>query len=236
MSLNIPQSLIPFLEPYLPQTSFHVTLTYAQSIDAKIASQPGTRTPISHLETKAMTHYLRSRHQGILVGIGTVLADDPKLNCRYQHKTQTPRPIVLDPHGKWKYRHSQLRRVCDQGEGLAPFIMIKQGQEYDKEDLEVLKSQGGGYIEIIGTKWSWNTICNELKTVGISSVMVEGGAQIINEMLIEGEFDSLIVTIGPIYLGNKGVGIEPQGKVEVDRVQWWTGIQDSIMAGVKERS
>ena len=49
-----------------------------------------------------MTHYLRSKHDSIFIGIGTVLADDPKLNCRYDEKS-TIRPIILDPKAQWKY-------------------------------------------------------------------------------------------------------------------------------------
>lgn len=90
-----------FLNPYLPpplQTpdSYepvsttraspypHVTLTYAQSLDGAIAAAPGTQTALSGAESKAMTHYLRSQHDGILVGVGTVLADNPSLNCRLE--------------------------------------------------------------------------------------------------------------------------------------------------------
>ena len=56
-----------------------------------------------------MTHYIRSKHDGIMVGIGTVLADDPKLNCRFEAENgniSTPRPIILDPTGKWAYPES----------------------------------------------------------------------------------------------------------------------------------
>ena len=130
--IPLPESLIPFLDPYLPNIKVtttnneslkrpFVTLTYAQSLDSKIAAQPGTQTKLSHLETKTMTHYLRSKHDAILVGIGTILADDPKLNCRYIFESVKPneqrilhqiRPVVIDPHGKWQYHQSQLCQIC----------------------------------------------------------------------------------------------------------------------------
>lgn len=59
-----------------------LTLTYAQSLDSHLSLAPGVRTTLSGAETKAMTHFLRSRHDAILVGAGTAVADDPGLNCR----------------------------------------------------------------------------------------------------------------------------------------------------------
>ncbi|KZO96351.1 hypothetical protein CALVIDRAFT_113718 [Calocera viscosa TUFC12733] len=60
----------------------HVTLTYAQSLDGKIAAAHGRPLKLSGRESWMMTHLLRSKHDAILVGVGTVLADDPQLNVR----------------------------------------------------------------------------------------------------------------------------------------------------------
>ncbi|ROW09585.1 hypothetical protein VMCG_02536 [Cytospora schulzeri] len=65
-----------------------------------LATSPGARTAISGSPTKAMTHFLRSRHDAILVGVGTAVADDPGLNCRLEVEMgggHQPRPVVLDP-------------------------------------------------------------------------------------------------------------------------------------------
>jgi 2,5-diamino-6-(ribosylamino)-4(3H)-pyrimidinone 5'-phosphate reductase len=100
-ALHYPDASRRFLIPYLPlplpspdtfeplsakpATPYpHVTLTYAQSLDGAIAAAPGVQTALSGPESKAMTHYLRSQHDGILVGIGTAMADDPSLNCRLE--------------------------------------------------------------------------------------------------------------------------------------------------------
>ncbi|SRR6266550_313712 len=57
-----------------------VTLTFAQSLDAKIAGSGGQQLALSGSESMLMTHWLRARHDAILVGIGTALNDDPQLN------------------------------------------------------------------------------------------------------------------------------------------------------------
>lgn len=231
--------LVPFLGPYLPQNvgRTFVTLTYAQSLDSRISSLPGVQTKISHAETKTMTHYLRSKHDAIMVGIGTVLADDPKLNCRYLESGKSPRPIILDPHGKWLYHKSQLRKVCDDKNGLAPFIIIDLATEPSVEDVDTLTRQNGGYIKLPLQKdhrsSNWDLITGKLYQLGIKSVMIEGGAQVINDLLAYKKeiIDSLIITVGPVFLGNNGVEVSPCNPVELTNAKWWTGIQDSILCG-----
>ncbi|KAI0393184.1 bacterial bifunctional deaminase-reductase [Xylariaceae sp. FL0594] len=65
-----------------PRPRPFVTLTFATSLDSMLALGPGIRTALSGPRSKAMTHYLRSRHDAICVGVGTAIADDPGLNCR----------------------------------------------------------------------------------------------------------------------------------------------------------
>ncbi|MBN2641694.1 MAG: RibD family protein, partial [Victivallales bacterium] len=73
-----------------------VTLAWAQSLDGSIARKSGERLAISGPEATAMTHALRAEHDTILVGIGTVLADDPRLDVRLA-PGPSPLPLVLDP-------------------------------------------------------------------------------------------------------------------------------------------
>src|SRR5512143_3069618 len=72
-----------------------VTLTYAQSLDGSIAARSGMPLPLSGTESMQYTHQLRAAHEAILVGIGTVLSDDPRLNVRLTAGA-SPRPIILD--------------------------------------------------------------------------------------------------------------------------------------------
>lgn len=236
--IPLPPSLVPFLQPYLPtnhQTPF-ITLTWAQSLDARIAAEPGAQTKISHLETKTMTHYLRSKHDAILVGVGTVLADDPKLNCRYGEHSKI-RPVVVDPNGKWNYSKSQLRRLCDNGNGLAPYIIVADSTNVSSEDGKILLSQGGGHVTLplSGSKLdNWTVIFHALAEKGIQSIMVEGGADVINTLLLSNLVDAIIITVGPLFLGSRGVLVAPSSRVSLSRVSWWTGVQDSVMAAVMQ--
>src|SRR5687768_4642967 len=71
-----------------------VTLSYAQTLDGSLAL-PGRQLIISSPESMKMTHELRAAHDGLLVGIGTVLIDDPRLTVRLADG-RNPQPVVLD--------------------------------------------------------------------------------------------------------------------------------------------
>ncbi|KAK9449175.1 dihydrofolate reductase-like domain-containing protein [Limtongia smithiae] len=160
----LPASTLSFLAPYLPpppssissssSTSVFVTLTYASSLDSRIAAGQGQRTALSGPESKSMTHYLRAHHAAILVGGTTVRVDDPALNCRYPvavpapHRgflgfgggedpeatkaaekanmaAQSPRPVILDPNfGCGLTPSSRVMQVAQNGEGKAPWILV----------------------------------------------------------------------------------------------------------------
>lgn len=246
-----PSSLLQCIDPYLPQNTRlqgkpFVTLTYAQLLDSRIAAAPGTQTKISGLETKSMTHYIRSKHDAIMVGIGTVLADDPKLNCRHEGG-KSPRPVVLDPHGKWDYKLSQLCHLVDQNtndkKALAPYIIVKEDVDIDtKNENEVIR-QGGKYIRLSllqNRLQNWTLIFDCLQKLSISSIMIEGGAQIINDLLLfqstEAFVDSLIITIGPVYLGEQGVEVSPPNGVIPTDCTWWTGSDCVMCSRIRSRA
>ncbi|EEQ40577.1 RibD C-terminal domain family protein [Clavispora lusitaniae] len=232
--IPLPESLVPFLKEYLPSQRTDrpfVTLTWAQSLDSRIAAAPGLQTKISHAETKTMTHYLRANHDSILVGIGTVLADDPKLNCRYGNSHI--RPVVVDPHGKWDYSKSTLHKVCAEGKGLAPFILVGAQVSPSSENKTNLSAQGGQFITIdfsLDRSLNWQRILHVLHQKDIASVMIEGGADVINSLLKSDLVDSVIVTVGPVFLGKDGVEVSPSGGAELVQVKWWTGTKDVVMA------
>lgn len=241
----LPASLPAFLQPYLPAQAHapdrpFVTLTYAQSLDSRIAAQPGTRTHISHAETKTMTHYLRAQHDAILVGINTVLADDPALNCRYGDTgAHQIRPIIVDPGFRFApvALGSRLLANLRAGTGLKPIVVVSSETPLGG----ALHDQVALYVDIMrvppaGGTLPWEDILGGLKRRSINSVMVEGGACIINTLLNTSLVDSLIVTVGPVYLGAAGVQVSPASPVRLARVTWWTGVQDSVLCATIDRN
>ena len=86
-----------------------VTLTYAQSLDGSIAADPGQPLSLSGPQSLLLTHYLRAAHDAILVGIGTVLADNPLLNVRLV-EGKNPQPVIVDSQLRFPLDANLLRR------------------------------------------------------------------------------------------------------------------------------
>ncbi|KAH7238283.1 dihydrofolate reductase-like domain-containing protein [Fusarium tricinctum] len=228
--LSFPASSAAMLESRLPTTTPSgpspsrpfVTLTFATSLDSSLSLAPGVRTRLSGPDSKAMTHYLRSRHAAILIGVSTLLADSPALNCRIAGATSQPRPIIIDPHLRWVPSHADnVLEVARLGNGLAPFVLTGVDiQNLPAASVALLEQHGGKYIHVptaLGSndrmRFDWRDVFEALFREDLSSVMVEGGGQIINSLLdprFHDLVDSVIVTIAPTWLGQGGVVVSPE--------------------------
>ncbi|KAJ2903754.1 5-amino-6-(5-phosphoribosylamino)uracil reductase [Zalerion maritima] len=251
--LDFPLSMADKLKAYLPPTSdacthqetrVWTTLTFATSLDSSLALAPGVRTVLSGPESKAMTHYLRSRHDAILVGVGTAVADNPGLNCRISDSQHHPRPVVLDPNLRWDINsNSKVLQLAAIGSGMAPWVVTSVPMDdisQDKQDL--LCSYGGKYIHVplSSGAFEWTTLLEVLRDKGIRSVMVEGGGQVINSLLAAGSqavVDGVIVTIAPTWLGGGGVVVCPDRQApglpaaRLRDVKWLPMGDDVVLCG-----
>jgi 2,5-diamino-6-(ribosylamino)-4(3H)-pyrimidinone 5'-phosphate reductase len=220
-----------------------VTLTYAQSLDSSLALAPGVRTALSGQETKAMTHYLRSVHDAILVGAGTAVADDPGLNCRLEEAIgdpdRQPRPVVLDPNGRWDRQNSECLKQAKAGKGKEPWILDKKTVG-DRQPPGIWPELGDSATII-----PWQTVFRELYERGIRSVMVEGGGVVINSLLSEQNIalvDSVIITIAPTWLGQGGVVVSPPRSAETNatakltETRWQQFGEDVVLCGRVQQS
>ncbi|KAK3676572.1 2,5-diamino-6-(ribosylamino)-4(3H)-pyrimidinone 5'-phosphate reductase [Recurvomyces mirabilis] len=214
-----------------------VTLTYASSLDGMISLAPGLRTTLSGPETKSMTHYLRLQHDAILVGVGATF------------ETQ-PRPIVLDPLGRWDYARSKLAQLTTDGQGKVPWLIHVRSEvelEHAAADfcehvypaeLSRTSSEDSSPAE---NRLSWRVILTELKRRGIESIMIEGGATIIASLLAQSELvDSVIVTLAPTWLGAGGVAVTPAARSDgslrvnaarLDAASWRQFGADVVLCG-----
>jgi 2,5-diamino-6-(ribosylamino)-4(3H)-pyrimidinone 5'-phosphate reductase len=222
------------LEPYLSPSHAsgsrllpYVTLTFATSLDSAIALAPGTRTVLSGPQSKTMTHYLRSRHDAICVGVGTAIADDPGLNCRLRgvDAARQPRPIVIDPRLRWQFSdQSKVLQLAKAGRGLAPFIFTLQSKPPESQRA-LLEEHGGKYIVLPHDnsgrrRFQWQEVLRAVHAEGLHSIMIEGGGEIINSLLepqSEDLIDSVILTIAPTWLGQGGVVVSPARRLDSQR-------------------
>jgi len=173
-----------------------VSLSFAQSLDGSIASENGTTTLISGRRSLKLTHGLRALHQGILVGIGTVLIDDPQLTVRLKDG-ENPVPIILDS----QLRISADARVLNQTDADPIIITTKDAnpakiQKLESKGVRIVQTSanGSGRINI-------EEMLQKIFEMDIISIMVEGGSEIITSFLQSQFVDLLLLTISPDFLG-----------------------------------
>ncbi len=171
-----------------------VTLSYAQSLDGSIAAHRGARLSLSGRESLRLCHRLRAAHDAILVGIGTILSDDPQLNVRMV-KGQDPQPIILDT----ALRIPEKARALNNRK--TPWIITSMTSRKRRH----LLSQKGA--RIIPAKLNrrreidLKALLVALKRENIKSLMVEGGARVITSFLRSGLVDQFVITVAPIIIG-----------------------------------
>ncbi len=172
-----------------------VTLAYAQSLDGSIALQRGKPFAISGPESMKVTHQLRAWHDGIMVGIGTVLADNPRLTVRLV-EGQNPQPIILDsnlrlPSNAKLLNNEKSPWVFSRKNAIEFADTVLHQRGYRIFPIETLPGQALPLPQILQT----------LKNQGIKWLMVEGGASVITSFLQSGLVDVVILTLAPIFVG-----------------------------------
>jgi diaminohydroxyphosphoribosylaminopyrimidine deaminase/5-amino-6-(5-phosphoribosylamino)uracil reductase len=188
-----------------------ITLKFAQTLDGRIASVSGSSQWISSEPSRKLAHKLRSIHDGILVGINTVLVDDPQLTVRLV-KGKNPVRIILDS----KLRIPLGSKILKE-QNLAVTIVATTPQANERK-LTCLKEMGIETLVVQEDEEGKIYLLDLLKKLGkrnISSILVEGGAKVITSFLRQGLADKIIVAIGPKIMGR---GIEAVGDLGISNI------------------
>jgi len=193
-----------FMEAKLP----FVTIKYAQTLDGRIATATGQSQWISSASSLKFTHKLRAEHDAILVGVGTVIKDNPELTVRLV-RGRNPLRIVVDSALKIPPQSKVLQNLSKNRTIIAT---IKKASDPQFKKLSNL----GAEIVTIGTNKQGNVDLKKLLKIlskrNISSVLIEGGAQIITSILINNLANRLVTVIAPKILGK---GIEAVGDLRI---------------------
>jgi 3,4-dihydroxy 2-butanone 4-phosphate synthase/GTP cyclohydrolase II len=179
-------------------------VTYAQSLDGSLTVEPGQPLALSGPEASRMTHELRATHAAILVGIGTVLADNPRLTVRLVEGPH-PQPIVVD---------SQLRTPLDAHLLSHPThaLWIATTLSAPAERQAALEQAGARLLRLPADeagRVSLIALLDHLDALGLRTLMVEGGAQIITAFLEYRLADRVVITIAPRLVGGLRVLTAP---------------------------
>jgi len=189
-----------------------VTVKFAQSLDGRIAAATGDSKWISGEEARRFAHQLRSEHDAILVGIGTVLADDPELTVRLVDG-RSPLRVVVDT----RLRTPLTARVL--ANGAAPGTLIACAESADHARAQAIEDLGGEVLRFVAnddeTGIDIARLLDALGHRGIKSVLVEGGRQMITSFLSARAVDRVVAIIAPKIIGQ---GIESIGDLGIRQV------------------
>jgi 5-amino-6-(5-phosphoribosylamino)uracil reductase/diaminohydroxyphosphoribosylaminopyrimidine deaminase/5-amino-6-(5-phosphoribosylamino)uracil reductase len=188
-----------------------VTLGYAQTLDGRLATSTGSSRWISAHESLRFSHELRAEHDAIMVGAGTVCTDDPRLTVRLA-AGRNPLRVVVDS----TLRTPLTAAVLTEGAAPGTVFAVTDRVSAAKRDkvralgatVQCLPTDAGGRVGLIAPLAA-------LHKMGIGSVLVEGGAQMITALLQVRLVDRLVVCVAPKILGS---GIEAVGDLGISEL------------------
>lgn len=198
---TIVQRTIQSIQQHIHPTPY-ITLTYAQSINGTISNINRSQLQLSNQFSKLLTHQLRNVHDGILIGIGTVINDNPILTTRLpgHHSTvHSPHPIIIDTQCKL-YDTYMNYRIMER----KPTIVTVLPQNNHK----VIQLQSLGCIVVTSLYNTQHTQYVDLYDTFTQlypyykSIMIEGGSTIITSMLTQYTryINQVIITVAPLYI------------------------------------
>ena len=188
----------PFLKFITTRLPFCVMKT-AMTLDGKLASTTGDSKWISNDASRRFVHQLRNKYSAIMVGIGTVLADDPALTTRFNEGVDAHR-IIVDTEAKIPLNAAVLHLTDS-----SAMTLIATTERAPQEKRNALEALGATVLvlPIKNGQVNLNSLMQRLGELNIDSVLVEGGAELNFSMLQEGLIDRLFSFISPKIIGGK---------------------------------
>jgi 3,4-dihydroxy 2-butanone 4-phosphate synthase/GTP cyclohydrolase II len=192
-----------------------VTLSYAQSLDGSIAQRDGRPLALSSPPSLFRTHVLRARHDGLLVGVGTILADDPQLTVRHAAGPD-PQPVILDTH----LRTPLPSRVLSNPR--RPWFVA--GSPVAAARRAPLVAAGAQVLEAARSPDNLIDLPSALALLaarGLRSLMVEGGSRVLRSFLAARLVDWVVITLAPTFVAGKPVLPSAPGDLPGIRLLGW---------------
>lgn len=206
---------------YVKKKRPFVVFKSGMSLDGKIATEKGESKWITSEFSRSYSHELRGKLDAIMVGIETVIVDDPMLNVRHGKYRVNPIRIITD---------SKLRIPLDAkvlSSDLDSIAIIATTKNFNREKFEKLNKMKN--VEVLICKEKNNKVdlidlMERLKKFDISSILLEGGKTLAAEMLKNNLVDKFYIFMAPILLGSKG--IPAIGDLEIENLKDAIKIKD----------
>lgn len=194
------QELIEGFTQFITTGHAFLALKLALSLDGRIATRTGASKWITCSESRAYSHELRSRHDAVMVGINTVLADDPRLTVRAT-AGRNPIRIIVDS----KLRLPVDRKLVKTANEIPTCVLTTEAA--DPSHVEGLEKLGLSIIIVPATaegRCDMRAALRELAKREVVSVLCEGGAELAGSLLAAQHVDRLHAFVAPLLLGPRG--------------------------------
>jgi diaminohydroxyphosphoribosylaminopyrimidine deaminase / 5-amino-6-(5-phosphoribosylamino)uracil reductase len=189
---------------YISTSRPFVVVKVAISLDGKISEAPEQQTRITGEEAHQRVHEMRNQHDAIMVGIGTVLADNPLLTTRLEAPdVKNPLRVIVDSHARLPL-HSKIAETAND----VPTLLATTTNA-SSNHLNDLELTGVQMLKL----YSWDgsvdldSLMEELGSRHVTSVMVEGGAKLVASLTRAKLIDKYVFFIAPKLIGKPGVDL-----------------------------
>jgi GTP cyclohydrolase II len=194
--------------PLAPAERPYVVLKYAQTVDGRIATQRGDAKWISSEAERRISHGLRAACDAVLVGVGTAIIDDPQLTVRMVPGS-SPLRVVLDS----TLRLPSTAHVFDDQARTA--VLTTSSSSEERRGVLRARAVGVHVVDPGPRGVDLASALQTLRALGVSSLLVEGGARVITSFFAEKLVDRLVVGIAPTIMGT---GVDAVGDLGVASV------------------
>jgi riboflavin-specific deaminase-like protein len=172
----------------------YVVAQLGQSLDGRIATSSGESRWINHDCALDHLHALRAHVDAVVVGVGTVLADDPRLNVR-RVQGRSPARVIIDPSGKLPGT-----ALCLNGDGVARYV-VRGADGPSHDGIETIM------VPRTHERLSPQAIVEALFARGLRRILIEGGAWTVSSFIAARAVDRLHVLVAPVILGSGKTGL-----------------------------
>ena len=179
----------------------YLFLKCAITLDGKIATKTGNSKWITNEAAREKVQFYRNKFMGIMVGINTVLADNPSLTARIENGIN-PYRIIIDPHLKTEKDYTVIKENIDE----KTIIITSEKNKNSEKQLDFSENNKVKFLFLNDTKFSFKEILEKIGSLGIDSILLEGGQSLISQA-----FEEDVIDAGEIFVANKILG-DTKGK------------------------
>lgn len=207
---------------YIEKKTPFVIMKYAMTLDGKIAACTGDSKWVTGETARKHVQFLRKKYSGILVGIGTVLEDNPMLNCRIEEGVDPVRIICDSKLSIAEHMECNILKTAKKIKTIVAYAQAEEAKKKMLEDAGVVLLQAGNKDKI-----DLKQLLKKLGEMEIDSILVEGGGKIHGSFLEEGLVNKVYAYIAPKLVGGDSAKtpVGGRGFEKMAEAKMLTGLQ-----------